>query len=536
MTTTSVDDSTPNVPSEDIKNPDEVFLDFGSLPEWLREYSRNASTFVEGEVLEQPVQGTTIFIARTMVPTRFGDFQACIFQDMIHKGYIIALTYGDVRKAKRLHTRMHSSCVTSETLGGCDCDCVQQLEGAMEKIARSGQGVLFYLLQEGRGVGYSAKARDRMLVQATGDKISTFQAYRLLGLKKDYRQYLNIADIVHILGINAEWIVLTNNPDKVAAMERNGMKVAGKETIEFEPGPFNLFYLKSKQESGHKLSDMVNVPLAEIELPEKVKPFKPRRLESAQRFIYMASYLLPIRPIDDEIVMSYAAVRELLGESTALEQYTTGLNPPIHSYQSIRGNRLLLKINPAEIRKRQAVDKKSPLGQLMLEPYWFRVHVYFDMVSGDDFVVLTHGTSRSYDCPIVRIQSESILNRFPVKGDDNKAKYQRAIQHIIRYGSGAVVLVYQDGRGAGFGAFSIDRMLMEQGRSRGTRDSYEKLGVSFDERDYSCLFEVLKTHLSSRNIQMVMNSPNSLVQKSEYADALNRSGLNVEKWIFLESE
>jgi len=162
--------------------------------------------------------------------------------------------------------------------------------------------------------------------------------------------------------------------------------------------------------------------------------------------------------------------------------------------------------------------------------------VYFDVVSGDDFVVLTYGNSKSYDRPIVRIQSESILNRFPVSVDDNKAKYQSSIQHIVRYGCGAVILVYQDGRGAGFGAYALDRRMLETGRTLDTRDSYKKLGIPFDQRDYECLFQVLKSHLPSTNIQMVMNSPNSLVAKSEYAQALHQSGLNVESWIFLESE
>lgn len=510
-------------------------IDVNNLPEWLKDYSLYASTYRDDELEEHPVHGRTVYLAQTAVPTRYGDFRACIFQDIIHKGYIIALTFGDIRHADELYTRMHSSCVTSETLGGCDCDCIQQLEGAMEKIAQSGHGVLFYLLQEGRGVGYSAKARDRMLVQASGDTLSTFDAYKILGLKKDYRQYPNIADIVHILGIKAEWVILTNNPDKVASMERNGLKVKRTETIEYEPGPFNLFYLKSKGESGHKLSRPSQIPMAEVELPEPVVPFKPKRLPEAERFIYMASYFLPIRPIDEEIVISYDVIQEMLGD-TAIEKYTAGRRPLIREFESLRGNRLLLKINTKEMKRRSETPEGNPLERLLVEPYWFRVHVYYDIVSGDDLVVLTHGNAQPYESPIVRVQSESILNRFPVRFDDNKAKYNRAIQHIVRYGSGAVVLVYQDGRGAGFGAFAIDRMLIEKRITTNTKESYEKLNIPFDQRDYECVFQVLKSHLPSRNIQMVMNSPNSLIQKNEYAQALNQSGLNVTDWIFLESE
>lgn len=505
------------------------------LPRWLREYAEHASRLGKDEPGEHPMHGTTVYLAKTSVNTRFGMFEACIFQDIIHKGYILALTYGDLKSADVLYTRMHSSCVTSETLGGCDCDCVQQLEGAMERIARSGNGVLFYLLQEGRGVGYSSKARDRMLVQASKETLSTFEAYRLMGLKKDYRQYLNISDIVHILGIQADWVVLTNNPDKVEAMKRNGLNVLRMENLEYEPGPFNLFYLKSKQDSGHVLARPELSSLPAMELPEPVVPFKPRRLETAQRFIYMASYLLPIRPIDQEIVMKDVTVQTLLGEE-GLHKATLGVNPAVFNYKSLRGSRLLLHVNTPEIQRRTRENPGDPLGRLLLEPYWFRVHVYFDVVSGDDVVVLTHGHAKSYDQPVVRIQSESILDRFPVTFDDNKIKYQKAVQYIVRYGSGAIVLVYQDGRGAGFGAYALDRMFTETGQTLDTRSSYSKLGIPFDQRDYGCLFEVLKSHIPSQNIQMVMNSPNSLVSKSEYAQALHQSGFNVEKWIFLESE
>ena len=174
---------------------------------------------------ERAVHGTTLFVASCSVETRFGVFQAHVFQDLIHKGYIIALAHGNLH-AKTLYTRIHSSCVTSETLRGCDCDCVQQLEGALEVISKRHHGILFYLMQEGRGVGYVAKARDRMLVQASGDRISTFQAYAAMGLKKDYRNYEDVSHICHLLGLTkTKWVLLTNNPDKISAMSAAGLKL-----------------------------------------------------------------------------------------------------------------------------------------------------------------------------------------------------------------------------------------------------------------------------------------------------------------------
>ncbi|HTT56640.1 MAG TPA: GTP cyclohydrolase, partial [Opitutaceae bacterium] len=104
-----------------------------------------------GPTGERPLHGTTLYLADCSLDTRFGVFRAYIFQDVINKSYIIALAHGDIAGAPVLYTRVHSSCVTSETLRGCDCDCVQQLEGAFQVIARKGNGILFYLMQEGRG-------------------------------------------------------------------------------------------------------------------------------------------------------------------------------------------------------------------------------------------------------------------------------------------------------------------------------------------------------------------------------------------------
>ena len=162
-------------------------------------------------------------------------------------------------------------------------------------------------MQEGCGVGYIAKSRDRMLVQAAHDSISTFEAYDMLGLKKDYRQYRNIAPICKLLGIDPEFTLLTNNPDKAKALVDQGLKLKKTETLEFDPGPYNLAYLASKKEAGHILEKTLDTHVRPMQLPEQVVPFKPYALPDAQRFIYVASYFLPIKPIDDEVVISEEA-------------------------------------------------------------------------------------------------------------------------------------------------------------------------------------------------------------------------------------
>ena len=221
--------------------------------------------------MDRPIHGTTLYVASCTLDTRYGPFQAHVFQDLIHKGYVIALTHGNLSSGKALYTRIHSSCVTSETLRGCDCDCVQQLEGALEIIAQREHGILFYLMQEGRGVGYIAKARDRMLVQASQDRISTFQAYAAMGLKKDYRDYEDVMHAATLLGLKkARFILLTNNPDKIEAMRAQGLKVVRAEPIEFEPSPFNLAYLASKATSGHRLDRPSLTAVKSMQPPEPV--------------------------------------------------------------------------------------------------------------------------------------------------------------------------------------------------------------------------------------------------------------------------
>jgi len=506
----------------------------GDLATWLSAYARAATRLPQDhEGFERPVHGTTMYVARCEVDTRFGPFSAYVFQDLIHKGYVIALTHGDVTGAATLYTRMHSSCVTSETLRGCDCDCVQQLEGAIETIAKRGHGVLFYLLQEGRGVGYIAKSRDRMLVQASNDRISTFQAYRALGLRKDYREYHSVGDICKILGIRASFIVLTNNPDKVEAMRAQGLVVERTETLEFEPGPYNLAYLRSKAEAGHILARPHHTAVESVQAPEPVVPFQPYALPKAQRFIYSASYFLPVKPVDDEILLTKEAFESFFTDRP-IDLLIENRVPLVTDYHMLRGNRFLVRIHTANLTRHARENPSDHLNRLLQTPYWFRVHVYYDIVTGQDFVVLTHGQPQIYDIPVVRLHSESIFHRFPLKDVANRDRFKEALREIIHYGVGVIVLMYNDGRGAGAGAYAVDKMLLEQGRSASTDESYRKLGVGYDSRDYDATMSLLKHHLPSNRIQMVMNSPSSLVRKKEYAEALNAHEIEVERWIFLE--
>lgn len=462
-----------------------------------------------------------------------GTFTAYVFQDIIHKGYIIALAYGDIFNTKTFYTRVHSSCVTSETLRGCDCDCLEQLEGALELISKKGVGILFYLMQEGRGVGYIAKARDRMLVQASNDEISTFEAYKLLGLARDYRQYRNILPICKMLGIDPEFIVLTNNLNKVETMKKLGIKIKGVQNLEYEPSPYNLFYLKSKMEAGQILKKPLNATIPRVQPPEPVIPFKPHAIYDAKRFILTASYFLPIRPIDDEIILSDTEFHKFF-KKHSIDDLIESPNPLLLNYKLLRNNRYKIKIHKENFCKFKNANEDHPLSPLINIPYWFRIYVYFDIVTDEDFVVLTYGHPQAHDSPVVRIQSESLFNRFPLVDTYNRDKYKAAIKEIMNYGVGVILLLYTDGRGAGFGARAQDIMLTQQGYTANTAESYNFLGIDYDLRDYHAAMTLLKKHLPTNSVQMVMNSPSSLVRKTAYTQVLNQMDIKVENWIFLE--
>lgn len=500
------------------------------------DFATNVSV-TDDALLERPMYGTTVFVAQCVLDTLFGRFTAYVFQDIIIKNYVVALAYGDIHAAETLFTRLHSSCVTSETLRGADCDCVQQLNGAFKRIAAAGAGVLFYLIQEGRGTGYVPKARDRMIVQSSHDTISTFDAYKMMGLRKDYRDYRNVRDICFLLNLRAPWIVLTNNPDKVNAMRELGLRVSHNEPLEFDPGPFNLSYLVSKAKSGHQL---INLEVAQSATgvtpgmpPEEVVLFRPAALPSAQRFIYSASYFLPVRPVANEVCLTAQQFAQIFPASHPITE-GSGM---VLGYRAIRGDRFLVKIDEHGLLERRRTEPNHPWMVLLGIPYWFRVHVYYDVVTSLEFVVLTYGKSCFSDAdevPIVRVHSEALFNRFPLTDTQEKIKYMAAVRSMVEAGAGVMILLYNDGRGAGFGAYSLDRMLQERGIAASSSEAYSAMGVNYDSRDYDAAMTLLLHHVPHKRISVFTSSPSSLVAKPEFCTALKRHEFHVESWIFID--
>ncbi len=167
---------------------------------------------------------------------------------------LVALVMGDVHSRPPL-VRIHSQCLTGDVFGSLRCDCRLQLELALSKIADEGAGILLYEQQEGRGIGLMAKLKAYELQDAGRD---TVEANVELGFEADYREYELPARVLKMLGVTSVKL-MTNNPDKVAALESAGITVAERVSAEVEPQETFAAYVRTKQEKmGHIVETMVS--------------------------------------------------------------------------------------------------------------------------------------------------------------------------------------------------------------------------------------------------------------------------------------
>jgi GTP cyclohydrolase II len=162
----------------------------------------------------------------------------------------LAILIGNPARGVAALARIHSQCFTGDVLGSLRCDCGDQLRGAIAAIAEAGGGVLLYLAQEGRGIGLINKLRAYQLQDAGFD---TVDANEQLGFDADERVYLPAAEMLRQLGFNTVRL-LTNNPEKVAALERYGIRVVERVRHVFPANGHNERYLRTKAtRSGHLL-------------------------------------------------------------------------------------------------------------------------------------------------------------------------------------------------------------------------------------------------------------------------------------------
>ena len=190
-------------------------------------------------------------IAEADFPTRFGHFRIFGFEGLRHGDTeeAVVLTLGDLSaKLGPPLVRVHSQCLTGDVFHSLRCDCRSQLELALDQIAKEGRGILIYEHQEGRGIGLMNKLRAYEL-QDQG--LDTVEANERLGFAADLRDYALPASILSYFGVQ-EVRLLSNNPNKVAALERAGIRVAERAPIIAPPLATTAEYLKTKREKlGH---------------------------------------------------------------------------------------------------------------------------------------------------------------------------------------------------------------------------------------------------------------------------------------------
>jgi 3,4-dihydroxy 2-butanone 4-phosphate synthase/GTP cyclohydrolase II len=210
-------------------------------------YRRHTETLIEPVVVDVPL------------PTRHGNFRSHIFRNLVDGTEHVALTRGleplgtddeghaggpADPVADDVWVRVHSECLTGDTLGSQRCDCEPQLHKAMEILAKREHAVLLYLRQEGRGIGLANKLRAYKLQSEEG--LDTVEANHRLGFAADLREYGMGAQILHYLGVR-RMRILTNNPKKLHGLQGDGLELVGQEALSTPPNPHNIHYLRTKK-------------------------------------------------------------------------------------------------------------------------------------------------------------------------------------------------------------------------------------------------------------------------------------------------
>ncbi|GAA2415297.1 hypothetical protein GCM10010191_26890 [Actinomadura vinacea] len=202
-------------------------------------------------------------IAEADLVTRRGTFRAVAFRDPLDGNEHMALVRGEPRARDGVLVRVHSECMTGDIFAATRCECGDQLGASLDAIVREGAGVLVYLRgHEGRGIGLVAKVRTHILQDEQG--LDTVDSATALGLPIDVRDYGPAARVLKHLGVGPVRL-MTNNPDKVGALEACGIEVAARVPLLVNASDDNLAYLTAKRDRlGHDLPQLDAFPGARL--------------------------------------------------------------------------------------------------------------------------------------------------------------------------------------------------------------------------------------------------------------------------------
>jgi len=190
------------------------------------------------------------FIETSNLPTDIGNFKVHAFTDSNDLKDHLAISIGDLNVDKPILSRIHSQCVTGESFFSLRCDCRYQLTESLNQIAKKGLGVIFYLQQEGRGIGLSNKIRAYNL-QDKG--LDTVEANHQLGFEEDERSYETVSAMISFLGIK-KIDLMTNNPKKIDALKSYGVIINQRVPLSTDTNKHNKKYISTKiKKLGHLL-------------------------------------------------------------------------------------------------------------------------------------------------------------------------------------------------------------------------------------------------------------------------------------------
>jgi GTP cyclohydrolase II len=201
-------------------------------------------------VKDKSIEAVVRFVAQSELPMPMGTFQMAGFEEVDTRKEHVALIYGDVSGDEPVLARIHSECLTGDALFSLRCDCGFQLQEALTRIAEEGRGIILYLRQEGRGIGLLNKIKAYNLQDQGAD---TVEANESLGFDADLREYSMCLPMLEHFGIKSLRL-MTNNPRKVAAMQKYGIEVAKREPIQVGKNSHNQNYLATK---ANKLGHMM---------------------------------------------------------------------------------------------------------------------------------------------------------------------------------------------------------------------------------------------------------------------------------------